>query len=166
MASHPTHAKSPWTSKVNSFLYESLNTLPLDGILLDHRPSCIHRFDMVDTEPRGDANEAQGLKPSKTYAWKRSKKWRRDEGSGRTAVGSSAGQTGGGRFRHRLTDLGRFQGRSGGRHNRRLYRSAGRSNRHRPVPRSVGPTYQPTDDCLRAVSGNIPLYPFHQPPSL
>ena len=78
MTSHPTHAKSPWTSKVNSFLYVSLNTLPLDGILLDHRPCCIHRFDMVDTEMRGDANEAQDPKPSKAYTWKRRKKRRRD----------------------------------------------------------------------------------------
>ena len=69
---------------MNSFLFESPNTSPLDGILLDHRPSCIARCDPTSTDARGDAEEAQESKPSKAYAWKRRRK-RQDEEEQKTA---------------------------------------------------------------------------------
>ena len=40
---------------------------------------------MVDTEPRGDVNEVQELKPSKAYSWKRRKKRRQGEDGARLA---------------------------------------------------------------------------------
>src|SRR5664279_4852006 len=81
MSRTPTYIKSPWTSKVNSILYESPYCTPLDGILLDHRPSCIDRFVTTNTDARGDAEEAQESKPSKAYAWKRRRKRQDEEGA-------------------------------------------------------------------------------------
>jgi hypothetical protein len=58
MSSTPTYAKPPWLQKVNSFLFENPETSPLDGILLDHRPSYIARCDMTSTEVRGGCQES------------------------------------------------------------------------------------------------------------
>src|SRR4051812_9781459 len=67
----PTYAKSPWTPKVNPFLYESSLPTLLNGMLL-HTPSHIHdRFTPTSTEAR---EEARSIKPDKTEAWKRRRK--------------------------------------------------------------------------------------------
>ena len=68
---HPTHAKSPWASKVNSFLFEISFPTLWNGMLLEHPPLCIARFDTMDTKPMGGAEEAQELISSKAYAWMR-----------------------------------------------------------------------------------------------
>ena len=69
MTSHPTHAKSPWASKVNSFLFEISFPTLWNAMLLEHPPLCIARFDTMDTKPMGGAEEAQELISSKAYAW-------------------------------------------------------------------------------------------------
>ena len=74
MSRTPSYAKSPWSQKVNSFLFESPFRTPFDGILRNHRPPCIARCDPTSTDARGDAEEAQGSRPSKVYAWKRRRK--------------------------------------------------------------------------------------------
>ena len=69
-----TSTKSPWTSKVNSFLYANLDTSPLEGVLLEHLPLCIIRLDMTSTDDKEDAEEVQELKSSKAYMWTRRRK--------------------------------------------------------------------------------------------
>src|SRR3954466_10320496 len=67
----PTYAKSSWTPKVNPFLYASPIPTLLNGMLL-HTPSHMHdRFTPTSTETR---EEARGLAPDKTEAWKRRRK--------------------------------------------------------------------------------------------
>ena len=66
--------KSPWTSKVSSFLY--LSSIPplLDGILR-HAPSFDDaRFVMTGACTREDDQGAQGMRADKTVAWKRRRK--------------------------------------------------------------------------------------------
>src|SRR5664279_844968 len=79
MSRTPSYAKSPRNQKVNSFLFESPIHTHLDGILLDHRPSCIDRFNLMSMDARVDAEEAQDSRPSKAYTWKRRRK-RQDNG--------------------------------------------------------------------------------------
>ena len=74
MSSVPTYGKSPWTPKVNSFLFDNLYTLSVYGILLEHRPLFIDRLDISSTDVKGEAEEAQELKLSKAYAWTRRRK--------------------------------------------------------------------------------------------
>ena len=74
MSTIMTSTKSPWTSKVNSFLYANLDTSPLDGILCEHQPLCIVRVNMPSTDVKGDAEEAQELISCKAYSWTRRRK--------------------------------------------------------------------------------------------
>ena len=72
MPSTPTLHKSPWTSKVNLFLFK--NSLPtlLNGILLDHRHFVL--LVMTVMSPREDGQDARGIGSGKTVAWKRRRK--------------------------------------------------------------------------------------------
>ena len=99
MSSIPTCAKSPWTSRVNSFLFEiSLPTL-WSGMLLEHSSLCIARFDTMDTKRMGGAKDAQESKPSKVYTWKQRKKKRRQDEDGEGGEARPAGlQPGPGRL--------------------------------------------------------------------
>jgi len=72
--SNPTYPKSPWTSKVNSFLYVNLDMTLWNGILLDHRHFVL--LVMTSTTPREDGQGARGMKSDKTVAWKRRRKRR------------------------------------------------------------------------------------------
>ena len=74
MSRTPSFIKSPWTSKLNSFLFVNPFHTLLDGILLEHPPLCTDRYDTMSTDAKGDAEEAQDSRPSKVYAWKRRKK--------------------------------------------------------------------------------------------
>ena len=78
MSSTSTPYKSPWSLKVNSFLYENPFRAQLEGILREHLPLYYARFDTTRTDVKGDAEEAQASRPSKAYAWKRRRK-RQDE---------------------------------------------------------------------------------------
>ena len=62
------------TSKVNSFLFEISFPTLWNGMLLEHPPLCIARFDTMDTKPMGGAKEAQELISSKAYTWMRRRK--------------------------------------------------------------------------------------------
>ena len=77
--SNPTYHKSPWTSKVNSFLYENSFPTLLDGMLR-------HLLYLVDTrsvtkttDTREDDQGARGMEDAKTVAWKRRRKRSREE---------------------------------------------------------------------------------------
>ena len=70
--SNPTHPKSLWTSKVNSFHYVIHYMSPLDVILLDHYPCVL--LVMTVTSPREDGQDARGMESDKTVAWKRRRK--------------------------------------------------------------------------------------------
>ena len=72
MSSTPTLHKSPWTSKVNSFLYVNLDMTLWNGILLDHCPFVL--LVMTGTSPREDGLGARGMRDDKTVAWKRRRK--------------------------------------------------------------------------------------------
>ena len=74
MSCVPSYAKTPWTLKVNSFLFEISFPTLWNGMLLEHPPLCIARFDTMDTKPMGGAEEAQELISSKAYAWMRRRK--------------------------------------------------------------------------------------------
>ena len=91
MSSTPTLHKSPWISKVNSFLYEIPFRTPLNCILFEHLPLCYARYHMTSTTIREDAEEAKESRPSKTYACKRSRK-RQDEGGAAAKAGQPASQ--------------------------------------------------------------------------
>ena len=85
MSSTPTYHKLPWTSKVNSFLYVTLDMTLWNGILLDHCSHCMARFVTMSTCTREDDQGARGMEDAKTVAWKRRRKRRKDPGSGSTA---------------------------------------------------------------------------------
>ena len=72
MSSTPTLHKSPWTSKVNSFLYVNLDMTLWTGILLDHRHFVL--LVMTSTTPREDGQGARGMESDKTVAWNRRRK--------------------------------------------------------------------------------------------
>ena len=72
MSSTPTLHKSPWTSKVNSFLYVTLDMTLWNGILLDHRHFVLRV--RTSTSPREDGQGARGMESGKTVAWKRRRK--------------------------------------------------------------------------------------------
>ena len=74
MSRPSTLHKSPWTSKVNSFLYENPFRAPLDGILREHLPLDYARFHTTSTDVKGDAEEAQDSRSSKAYPSKRRRK--------------------------------------------------------------------------------------------
>ena len=65
MSSVPTNTKSPWTLKVNTFLFENPYTLSVDCILLVCRPLFIDRLDLSSTDANEEAEEAQEFKSSK-----------------------------------------------------------------------------------------------------
>ena len=85
----PSYAKSPWISKVNSFLFENPKMSPLDGILHKHSPLCIDRLVMMSMVTRGDAEEPQDSRPSKVYTWKRRRKQQDEDEVAAAAAGSS-----------------------------------------------------------------------------
>ena len=74
MSSTPTYHKSPWTSKVNSFLYENSFPTFLDG-RLRHLLSLVDtRSVTTTTDTREDDQGARGMEDAKTVAWKRRRK--------------------------------------------------------------------------------------------
>ena len=94
MSCVPSYAKPRWTSKVNSFLFEISFPTLWNGMLLEHPPICIARFDTIDTKPMGGAEEAQELISSKAYAWMRRRKRHgqaEEEGGGDRPAGLPAG---------------------------------------------------------------------------
>jgi len=85
MSSTPTYHKSPWTSKVNSFLYENSFPTLLDGILRHLLSLVDTRSVTTTTDTREDDQGARGMEDAKTVAWKRRRKRRKDPGGGSTA---------------------------------------------------------------------------------
>ena len=72
--SNSTYPKSPSNSKVNPFLYVTLDMTLGNGILLDHYSHCMARFATMTTRTREDDQGARGTEDAKTVAWKRRRK--------------------------------------------------------------------------------------------
>ena len=136
MSCVPSYAKPPWTSKVNSFLFEISFPTLWNGMLLEHPPLCIARFDTMDSKPMGGVEEAQELISSKAYAWMRRRK-RQSKSTRQEPAGPQAG-------------LGRLPGRAPSRRRRP-------PGRPRPAPRPDPPPFTPF--CTKTIN-SFPPFPF------
>ena len=145
MSRPSTLHKSPWTSKVSSFLYLSPFPHPLDGMLRHASSLDDARVTTTSTCTREDGQGTRGLEAIKAVAWKRRRKKterrlkkvaktkRQDEGE-KGGTGSSAGPTAG---------LNRPPGRTTSRYGRP-------PSRPRPAP---GPGHLPTRLALDRIQG-------------
>ena len=57
MSGVPSYAKPSWTLKENSYLFEISFPILWIGMLLEHPPLCIARFDTMDTKPMSGARK-------------------------------------------------------------------------------------------------------------